>query len=121
MNKPLSEMVIYVLIFIAIVAFNYLRPWLARPQKEQEELARAEQEREEARAAIEVQNPSVAEYPLAHAPKLNAQPNAVVAPAVPRYRSARSYLTDRSNLRHAIIVATVLGPCRAQESQHNSE
>ena len=120
--NTVSEMLIAVLIVIAIVLFALLGPRLARWQQEQERLRRESLAREQSRTAIEPHaRPGAAAYrPPSGAADSSGRPNAVAVPAGARHGStARAYLADRSKLRQAIIVATVLGPCRAQEPQDN--
>ncbi len=109
MNTALSDLLVYVLIFASILVFNYFLPRIARWMKAQEELARATV-RAPARPRVATDRPPV------ETTRSGVEPRAEAVPAAPRSgSSARAYLADRSRLRQAIVVAAVLGPCRAQE------
>ena len=118
--NTVSEVLISVLIVVAIVLFNFLAPRLARWQQEQEKMRREALARDQSHATSQATvQPIIAAYqPLAGAADFGVQPGAVTGLAARRRGSTvRSYLADRSKLRQAIIVATVLGPCRAHEPQ----
>jgi hypothetical protein len=118
--NTVSGVLISVLIVVAIVLFNFLAPRLARWQQEQERMRREALVRDDVTPGAAAQ-PIVAAYqPLPGAADSGVQPRAVAGLAAPRRGSTvRWYLADRSKLRQAIIVATVLGPCRAHEGLHD--
>jgi hypothetical protein len=103
---------VYVLIFLGIVVFNFMRQLAARRRQQEEEA--------QAKAAA----PAPAEeQPLediwgrlpapaapAAAPALSMTP-----PAPRRLHPVRALLQGRRDLRRAVILMMVLGPCRAQE------
>lgn len=109
---------IYLLIFLGIIVFNFLRQQAAR--RRQEEQAQAPPE-----------PPPAAEEPLedvwgrlpapapAAAPVLAVRPAPPALPAAPphqrRPHPVRAALKDKRDLRRAVILMMVLGPCRAQE------
>lgn len=118
MGKPGSDLLFYILIIGGFLLFNYLARTLARKAREQQEAA----EREAAQA-----QPAEAEEPLEDpwgrplaAPVPAPQPAVRHAPAAlaPQARHARAphaLFRTRQDLRRAIVVMTVLGPCRALE------
>jgi hypothetical protein len=111
---------LYVLGFIAIVLFNFIA----------QRAARRRQQAEEAQAAPPPAQPAAPppEEPLediwgrtpaaARAPAPVARVAPLPAPSAEPSRRrfpVRALLDDRRGLRRAIILMTVLGPCRAQE------
>src|SRR5688500_3104436 len=122
---------LYVLGFIAIVVFNFIA----------QRAARRRQQQEQAEQAVAPDPAPVEQAPLEQAPLEQAPlediwgrsaaaapaPVAVVAPrpappaarAVPRLprriHPARALLKDKRDLRRAVVLMMVLGPCRAQE------
>ena len=113
MNDAQRNLLTYGLIFAVVLLFNYVRERIARRQ--QRHLPRQENP--------QPRDPEVAEtFPrgTAEALSVSSDPEAFVRgskmPAVlgdtaPR---ARAFLVGRRNLRQAIVIMTVLGPCRAQ-------
>jgi len=103
---------IYVLIFTAIVLFQYLIKRFA-PQAQQESVQEEQfaQDREEVQP---VQMPfPAADAAMGHFGR-SAAPGAVPAP--PRRRFSRSSLMGtRRKVQDAVVIATILGPCRADE------
>jgi len=115
---------IYVLVFLGIVVFNFMRQLAARRRQQEEEAqaqaaapAPAEEQPLEdiwgrtpapaapataAAAAVIVTRPAP--------PAIRAEP-----PAPRRLHPVRALLQDRRDLRRAVILMMVLGPCRAQE------
>lgn len=114
MGKPGSDLLFYILIIGGFLLFNYLARTLARKAREQQEAA----EREAAQA-----QPAEAEEPLEDpwgrplaAPVPAPQPPVrTAAPPPGRPRAAHPLFRTRQDLRRAIVVMTVLGPCRALE------
>jgi len=129
-----SELLVYAIVLIVFLAFNVLRPLLAerlrRLQRRQQGRQEPEQlpEREEQPSAEEepwvenwgrsgrtVLHPSMeraaedepAPGPRAEAAAVSAQPS--------RHGAAKTLFASRKDLRRAIAVMTVLGPCRALE------
>ena len=123
MDKPISEMLIYVLI-AGIVLVNYLRPLITRWLKQQQALARAPQPLQQSIAVIDrdLQSSTTAHLPSGAPTVRDRQRETVAVSAALQHRTAaRLYLANRSKLRQAIITATVLGPCRAQEPPDRRE
>ncbi|MCL4744047.1 MAG: hypothetical protein KJZ83_01410 [Burkholderiaceae bacterium] len=129
-----SELLVYVVIFIAVAAFNYVMKMLAqrarqmqeRQQAAQEELRRQSMGDDEPEAGEldagwgrsgQAAMPAAAEAPEAPASR-PAAPRAAGAVRAASARSARrsaatELLRSRENLRNAIVVMAVLGPPRA--------
>ena len=104
---------IYVLIFAAIVLFQYAMKRFA-PQ-EQRQSARDEQLANDQEEAQPVQMPfPAAEVATGHFGR-SAAPG--VSPAPSRRRFSRSMLMGtRRKVQDAIVIATILGPCRADQA-----
>ena len=107
---------IYVLIFAAIVLFQYLVKRFAPQEQEQQqqESAQDEQAAQYEEEARPVQMPfPAADAAVGHFGR-SAAPS--VSPALSRRRfSRRSLLGSRREVQNAIVIATILGPCRAFE------
>jgi hypothetical protein len=108
---------IYVLIFAAIVLFQYLVKRFApqeHEQEQQQESAQDEQAAQYEEEARPVQMPfPVVDVATSHFGR-SAAP--VVSPAPSRRRFSRSSLMGtRRKVQDAIVIATILGPCRAFE------
>ena len=126
-----SELLIYVVVLLVVLVFNFLRPLLAerlrRMQRRQQEVGyEAGQEPERAAppsAEEEVWEESwgrsrqTAPHAIAERTEAElAAPRLGDAPAVARpsgHGVAGALFSSRKDLRHAIVVMTVLGPCRA--------
>jgi hypothetical protein len=122
-----SEFLLFGLLFAAILLFNFVMQWLGRrarwrrAQQEQEQ-----HDRQQAGAPplppagpIDVGwgRPSAPHVP-AHVPaaaqRRSAAPTSTVRTVdAPRRAPRRTLLGSRRDLRHAIALMTVLGPCRA--------
>lgn len=103
---------IYVLMFAAIVLFQYLMKRFA-PQEQRQ----AAQDEGIAQVPEDTQ-PAPAPSPLSGvaAGHFGRTAAASVSPALSRRRfSRRSLLATRREVQNAIVVATILGPCRADE------
>lgn len=117
MGKSGSELLLYGLIIAGFLLFNYLAQKLARKAREQQaaaEQAAAQAQPVEAEAELEdVWGRSPAAQPATrHVPEQRAPVPAVAPP--PR-AATRGLFRSRQDLRHAIVLMTVLGPCRALE------
>lgn len=112
--------VLYVLGFIAIVLFNFIA----------QRAARRRQQQEQAEAPIPSPPPAVEEElpedywgrtptPPPPVPVLIPRPAPAPVLAEPprprRVHPVRALLKDRRDLRRAVVLMMVLGPCRAQE------
>jgi hypothetical protein len=112
-----SDLLIYVLIIAGVLLFNYVMQQLAKKARQQQE--------EQAGGAQAESSPPSEDEPLediwGRPPPLEtvgpaARAPRVEAPAVPERRAAAGLLfRTRHDLRHAVVVMTVLGPCRALE------
>ena len=110
--KNLPEELIYVLIFGAILLFQYVmkrfgpRP---RPQSPQEEPAPEIPEQEQATPETSsVSTASDIRFGRAGAPSASI--------AFPERRfSRKALMANRRDVQNAIVIATILGPCRAYE------
>ena len=129
MPQSIPDIVVYGLIVIGFLLFNYVGQWLANKSRRQQQEAELEQLTQaqaaaepqdyawgsaSAAAPVPVEPPRVVTYdmaPVAPAGVLDARgrPDAV----------ARSLLRSRTELRRAIVLMTVLGPCRALEPYDN--
>jgi hypothetical protein len=114
---------LYVLGFIAIVLFNYIAQRAAR-RRQQEEEAQAQAAEQAAPPPAEEElledvwgrtpTPAPAPAPVL-APRPAALPIAAPPPAPRRSHPARALLRDKRDLRRAVVLMMVLGPCRSQE------
>ena len=126
-----SELLLYGIVLVVFLAFNLLRPLLTerlrRMQQRQQELEQAQAQEEPAQAneasAEETWGRSgqtVLHPSLEHAADDEPVPAPQVqAPArsgrLPRDGVAGTLFASREDLRQAVVVMTVLGPCRALE------
>ncbi len=125
--KGLPVEVIYVLLFLGFIFLNYFVQKAARRrQEEQEAAAQAEMpaeppaEDEEPLGTVWGRTPASAVAPApgpatARIPRPAPPPMSVEPPASQRRHPVRALLKDKRDLRRAVILAMVLGPCRAQE------
>jgi hypothetical protein len=107
---------IYVLIFAAIVLFQYAMKRFAPQQQEQQqqESAQDEQAAQYEEEARPVQRPfPAANVATSHFGR-SAAPGVSPAPSRRRF-SRRSLMGTRRKVQDAIVIATILGPCRADE------
>jgi len=133
-----SELLVYGIVLVAFLVFNFLRPLLAarlrRMQRQQQGPQELDQELEQApereerpsaeqgsweetwgRSRQPVLQPSV-EHAAEKEPAPRQRAEAASASALPsRHGAASALFASRKDLRHAIVVMTVLGPCRALE------
>lgn len=116
MGKSGSELLLYGLIIAGFLLFNYLARQLAQKAREQQQAAEraaaeappAEPERE----LEDVWGRAPAARPVAMpVPEQRAPAPAAAAPPA----ATRGLFRSRQDLRHAIVLMTVLGPCRALE------
>jgi len=113
---------IYVLVFLGIVVFNFMRQLAARRRRQEEEAqakaAAPAPAKEQPLEDIWGRTPAPAAPATAAAvivtrpapPAIRAEP-----PAPRRLHPVRALLHDRRDLRRAVVLAMVLGPCRAQQ------
>lgn len=115
MNELPSGLLFYVLIFAAVVLFNYVTRRLEAWWKRLELLSRAGEQPPRV--------PKAAETGQRVRRAAAGEPQVVVRPVGARVVSlteltatdARFLVTGRRNLRRAVIAMTVLGPCKSQE------
>jgi hypothetical protein len=117
MGKSGSELLVYGLIIAGFLLFNYLARKLARKAREQQEAAEqaaAQAPPEEAAEQLEDiwSRARAAQLATIQVPGQRA-PMPAVAPPPPA--ATRRLFRTRQDLRHAIVLMTVLGPCRALE------
>lgn len=109
---------IYFLIFLAIVAYNILSHRAAR-RRQQEEQAQAEPPPADDEPLEDVWGrvPAPPVPPAAPLGVARVAPHRIAAqaPAPRRVHPVRALLRDRRDLRRAVALMIVLGPCRGQE------
>ena len=110
MNLP--EELIYVLIFGAILLVQYLmKRFVPQPQPSAPRDELVPEVAEQEKAAAEVSPVSAASDPRFGR---SASPGA--SPALPRRRfSRKSLMANRRDVQNAVVIATIMGPCRAFE------
>lgn len=106
---------IYGLVFAAIVLFPYLLKRFAQPQRQdsaqQERLAQIPEEVKETPAASSVSSVAVGQFGRAEAPRASS--------VLPGRRFAKeSLMGTRREVQNAIVIAAIVGPCRAFEPHH---
>ena len=112
---------LYVLGFIAIVAYNYFAGRAARRRAQQEKAQGALPPIPPAPPSIAEELPEeiwgrTAVSPPPPAPAPVVVPRSAPPPPAPRrLHPVRALLRDRRGLRRAVVLMMVLGPCRAQE------
>ena len=113
---------LYVLGFIAVVLFNFIAQRRAR-RGQQEEAQLPAPPLEE--AAVPAPSPSadLGDDVWGRTPAPAPAPKTLLAPPAPppaprRMHPARALLNDKRDLRRAVVLMMILGPCRAQESDH---
>ena len=111
---------LYVLGFIAIVLFNYIAKRAARRRQQEEEQTQAQPAPSPVEEVLledvwgRTPTPTPAPAPLA-APRPAALPITAQPPAPRRAHPVRALLQNKRDLRRAVVLMMVLGPCRAQE------
>jgi hypothetical protein len=110
---------LFVLGFIAIVLFNYIAQRAAR-RRQEEEQAQAQAApppvEEELLEDVWGRTPAPAPAPApVLAPRPEALPIAAQPPAPRRTHPVRALLHDKRDLRRAVVLMMVLGPCRSQQ------
>ena len=103
---------IYVLMFAAVVLFQYLiKRFAPREQQEpaqDEQLAQIPEEVQPAPASAPVSDVAFGHFGRTEAPSVSSAPSR-------RRFSRRSLLGTRQEVQNAIVIATILGPCRAYQ------
>lgn len=119
--KSFPPELIYVLIFVAIMLFQFMMKKLGQKvQQEQEEpqdpmpeefVARTYEAATETAAAP----PSVSKLAAGHFGRTEAPKAAPAAAPARRRFSRRSLMGNRREVQNAVVIASILGPCRAFE------
>ena len=128
MDRFPIELLFYAALFVVILLFNYAARRAAsqrqqpQPQQETPEYSKYEAPppqqpyaRDESRSEFWGVQPGAAPRPSAAVPVERARATAPVALRSTRY-ACRSLLGSKRDLRRAIVLMTVLGPCRSSES-----
>ncbi len=115
MPKSASELLLYGLLIAGFLLFNYVMQRLSK--KAQQEQAEALPPPPGAGPPEDIWGRASAVPPATPEPVAPAVPaQRAEAPAQPRRRTASGILfRTRKDLRHAVVLMTVLGPCRALE------
>jgi len=110
--KGLPEELIYVLIFGAILLFQYVMKRFGpqqQPQSPQDEPDPEFPEQEQAA-------PEVSPVSAASDTRFGRSAPPGASPALPQRRfSRKALMANRRDVQNAIVIATILGPCRAYE------
>ena len=114
MNGLPTEL-IYGLVFAAVLLLQYLLKRFGQPllqdSAQPERLAQIPEEAKEAQVAFSVPSVAVGHFGLAEAPSASS--------LLPGRRFAKeSLMGTRREVQNAIVIATILGPCRAFEPHH---
>ena len=122
MPKSASELLLYGLLIAGFLLFNYVMQRLAKKARQQPEQEWGQQQEaapspeDEPLEDIRGRRPR-ANLPAAAAPVEPARCVAAIAaapaPPPPRRTAAGPIFRSRKDLRHAVVLMTVLGPCRA--------
>jgi hypothetical protein len=123
MGKSGSELLVYGLIIAGFLLFNFLAQKLAKKAREQQEAAEREAaEREAAEGPPAAQEEALEDIwgrlpaaPVTAVQVPGKRPAPRAAPPPSRPAATRRLFRTRQDLRHAIVLMTVLGPCRALE------
>ena len=114
-NEFPSGLLFYVLIFAAVVLFNYVARRIEAWRKRQEQLSGAGEPPprvQKAAETIQRARRAAAGEPQVVVRRVGTR---AVSPTAPTTMDARLLVTGRRNLRRAVIAMTVLGPCKSQE------
>lgn len=113
--KDVPAELLYVLMFLAIVLFQYLMKRFGPQEPPEpawdERLAQVSEASEDAPAAPAVSTSVAGQFGR------NAVPETSLAPRRRRF-SRGALMGNRREVQNAVVVATILGPCRAFESHY---
>lgn len=110
------ELVVYALVFLGIVVFNYLVQRLARRVQQRQPAPELPMPGEEQPLDTGFgRTPRAAALPEEVLAARRAPPPRPAPAPVPRPARADRLFRSRDDLRRAIVAMTVLGPCRAQD------
>ena len=117
MDESTTRLLVLGLIVIGFMLFNHFAQQAARRLREQQEAAAqaaATAAAEQEEGLEDIWGRPVAPPPAPPAPIETAPaPRAASAAPVPPPRAAHTLFRTPQDLRHAIVVMTILGPCRA--------
>jgi hypothetical protein len=116
MERAPLDLLVYALIFAGIVLFNYLLQRFVKRAQQQAPPEPPPQEDEALPETLWGRAPQVSAEPVMPAERggRTAAPGAS-APRPDQRSGVRALFRSRQDIRHAVVVMTVLGPCRAQE------
>jgi len=106
---------LYALAIAGFFLFNMLAQRAARRRQREEQAAQPEPVAEEPLEDIWGRTPAPAPAPASVVLAPPPPPPVRVAPAPRRMHPVRALLNDPRDLRRAVVLMMVLGPCRAQE------
>jgi hypothetical protein len=115
MNSFPDEL-IYVLIFAALLLFQYVVQRIRRRRQQSEAPQEEPLPQDESLPEIWGRAPAIPAVSPVPVERVGRSEALAASAAIPRRRSAvRSLLRTKRDLRRAIIIMTILGPCRAFE------
>ena len=109
---------LYILVFLAIVLFNFVQAMrLRQRQAEEQASAQPEPPPAEDEPLEDIWGPRAAPASVVAAPPAPSPAPVAPAerPAPRRMHPVRALLKERRDLRRAVVLMMVLGPCRSQE------
>ena len=115
MPKSTSELLFYGVLIAGFLLFNYVTQQLAKKARQAEEEAAALQPPPDEGPPEDLWGRGPAAPPRAPEPASPALPERRAAAPEPRRsrKAAELLFRTRTDLRHAVVLMTVLGPCRA--------
>lgn len=118
-----NELLLYGLFFAVFLLFNYIMQQAAKRTRERQAAEQAAQQQEAAPSPEEESleylwgrkpGPDLPEAPEYIEPAPRIETIAAPAPApAPRLTAPHALFRTTQDLRHAVVVMTILGPCRA--------
>jgi hypothetical protein len=119
MERAPLDLLVYALVFVGIVLVNYLLQRLVKRAQQQVPVPELPQEEGEGPPSPESlwgRAPQASAVPAMSAERVERSAAPGVSPAGTQRRTGASALfRSRADIRRAVVVMTVLGPCRAQE------
>jgi hypothetical protein len=117
MERAPLDLLVYALIFAGIVLFNYLlQRFMKRTQQQAPPPEPPLQEDEAPPDTLWGRAAQAPAEPVIPAERVGRTAAPGASPPRPALRSgARALFRSRQDIRHAVVVMTVLGPCRAHE------
>ena len=115
--RNLPPELMYVVLFFAVVLFQYLMKRRSTPEpREAPEVEQVDDWQADAESALPIVNILQAAWPVPHASLEQARPDltsAISYAGAPRRFSRQSLLRTRRDVQNAVVIAAILGPCRA--------